>query len=76
VLAVRDGRIERVQVQTGLEGLTSTELTSGVGAGDVVLLNAAAATVQPGSRVRAALQPAALTEPAAASRRELPVQLD
>lgn len=76
VLAVRDGRIARVQVETGLEGLTSTELTSGVVAGEVVLLNAAAVTGKAGSRVRAALHPAALTEPAAASRRELPVQLD
>lgn len=76
VLAVRDGRIERVQVEAGLEGLTSTELTSGVEAGDLVLLDAAAVTVQPGSRVRTVLQPAALTDPGAASRRELPLQLD
>mgnify|MGYP005811171633 CR=1 FL=1 len=76
VLAVREGRIARIQVETGLQGLTSTEVISGVAAGDVVLLNAAAITARPGSRVRAALQSTALTDPATASRRELPVQLD
>jgi HlyD family secretion protein len=53
VLAVRDGRAQRVPVQLGLRGLTHAEVTGGVTAGDVVLADP---TFMPGHRVRARMQ--------------------
>ncbi len=50
VLAVREGRVERVTVRTGLRGLGRVEVLEGLSAGDFVL--PARAVVEPGARVR------------------------
>lgn len=69
---VADGRAARRQVQLGLRGLTETEITAGLQAGDWVLADAQAALAE-GDRVRIvpAGSPANL-----AARNELPVKLD
>lgn len=78
VLRVRDGRVSRVPVQLGLRGLSLSEVTAGLAAGDQVL--AGADTQQQlgdGKRVRVTLQQ--LPDPAdksAGQRGELPVRLD
>ena len=72
---VADGRATRRQVQLGLRGLTQTEVTSGLRAGDWILADAQA-TVAEGDRVRVVESdlPADATD--AATRKELPAQLD
>ena len=72
---VADGRATRRQVQLGLRGLTQTEVTSGLQAGDWILADAQA-TVAEGDRVRVVESdlPADATD--AATRKELPAQLD
>ena len=72
---VVDGRATRRQVQLGLRGLTQTEVTSGLQAGDWILADAQA-TVAEGDRVRVVESdlPADATD--AATRKELPAQLD
>ncbi len=74
---VDNGRAVRRQVQLGLRGLTQTEVTAGVQAGDWILADARAAMEQ-GDRVR--ISPSALPVGASAAdpatRQELPVQLD
>lgn len=69
---VANGRAARRQVQLGLRGLTETEVTAGLQAGDWVLADAQAVLEQ-GERVR--VVPAG---PGAdpATRKELPVKLD
>ena len=62
VLAVRNGRTQRVPVELGLRGLTRAEVIGGVTDGDVVLADP---TVIPAGRVRIRLQ----TEPLAPARR-------
>lgn len=69
---VVNGRATRRQVQLGLRGLTQTEVTAGLQAGDRVLADGQAALAQ-GDRVR--VVPAALTADPA-TRKELPVKLD
>ena len=69
---VANGRATRRQVQLGLRGLTQTEVTAGVQAGDWILADAQAALAQ-GDRVR--VVPTGLTVNAA-TRKELPVKLD
>jgi HlyD family secretion protein len=54
VLALRAGRVERVPIELGLEGLTMSEVTSGLAAGDIVL---AAPSVAAGRRARGDVQP-------------------
>ena len=69
VLAVQSGRAQPVVVQLGLRGLTQTEVTSGLAAGDVVLADPAFTA---GRRVRVALQ----SQPVAPERtanRDLPM---
>lgn len=69
VLAVRNGRAERVPVELGLRSLTLSEVVGGLVAGDVVLADP---TVAAGRRVRAAVQ----AQPVAAERaanRDLPL---
>src|SRR5690606_32333839 len=51
---VVNGRAERRKVTLGLRGLTSTEVTAGLQAGDIVLADGNAA-IEPGARVRAVL---------------------
>ncbi|MCC6069578.1 efflux RND transporter periplasmic adaptor subunit [Massilia sp. GCM10020059] len=69
---VANGRATRRQVQLGLRGLTETEVTSGLQAGDWVLADAQAALEQ-GDRVRVVAAGAG-ADPA--TRKELPVKLD
>ena len=52
VLAVRDGRAQRILVRLGLRGLTLTEVVSGLEVGDRVLLLQSAEDVAEGDRVR------------------------
>jgi HlyD family secretion protein len=68
VLAVRNGRTERVPVRLGLRGLAYAEVADGLAAGDVVLADP---TFAEGRRVRAVPQ----AEPVAATHgdRELPL---
>jgi HlyD family secretion protein len=76
VLAVRDGRLQRVPVRLGLAGLAMSEVTAGLVAKDRVLAGAGALTaIAEGDRVRVEFEsppPAG----ADASRRELPVKFD
>lgn len=76
VLAVRDGRLVRVPVTTGLAGLAMTEITAGIEAGDRVLAAADTVDLEEGSRLRVTLEalPDAATD--RASNRELPVRFD
>jgi HlyD family secretion protein len=76
VLAVRDGRIARVEVKLGLRGLAVSEILSGAAAGDSVLAGAPGVKLAVGSRVRAALQPLPGGTADAATRRELPVNFN
>lgn len=74
VLAVRDGRLQRVAVTLGLRGLAASEVTDGLAAGDHVLATAGAGALADGDRVRVTT----LQQPAenSSTRRELPVNLD
>ena len=74
VLAVRKGRIARLEVTLGLRGLAMTEILSGAAAGDSVLTAAAGVKRAAGSRARVSLQP--LPEADVATRRELPVSFN
>jgi HlyD family secretion protein len=76
VLAVRAGRVQRVPVQLGLRGLASSEVVQGLAAGDLVLAAASSVTVKPGARVRLRLEPPPAADGAAATRGELPVNLN
>jgi HlyD family secretion protein len=69
---VVNGRATRRQVQLGLRGLTETEVTAGLRAGDWILADAQAVLAQ-GDRVRVV---AAALATGPATRRELPVKLD
>lgn len=69
---VANGRATRRQVQLGLRGLTETEVTAGLQAGDWVLADGQAALAE-GGRVRVVSGGLAVN---AASRNELPVKLD
>jgi HlyD family secretion protein len=74
---VRDGRLRRVPVQTGLQGLAMSEVLSGLSAGDEVLAGAAGVAIAAGHRVRVSLEPLpAAGADAGASRRELPVNFN
>ena len=72
---VRAGKAVRTQVTLGLRGLTASEVTAGLKAGDLVLANGGAALVD-GQRVRADKQDVPTTGAADASRNELPVQFN
>jgi HlyD family secretion protein len=76
VLVVRNGRVQRVAVRTGLAGLAMSEVLEGIGAGDEVLAEAATVSLAPGARAR--VKPAALQASAdgGATRRELPATFD
>ena len=67
-----DGRATRRKVRLGLRGLTETEITAGLQAGDWILADGQAA-LEEGDRVRVVAR--GLTANAA-SRNELPVKLD
>jgi HlyD family secretion protein len=69
---VVNGRAMRRQVQLGLRGLTETEVTAGLRAGEWILADAQAALAQ-GERVRVV---AAALATGSATRGELPAKLD
>jgi HlyD family secretion protein len=69
---VANGRATRRKVQLGLRGLTETEVTAGLQAGDWILADGQAALEQ-GDRVRVVSSSLAVK---ASSRNELPVKLD
>jgi HlyD family secretion protein len=69
---VANGRATRRQVPLGLRGLTETEVTAGLRAGEWVLADAPSALAE-GERVRVV---AAAMGAGPATRRELPVKLD
>ena len=75
VWRVAGGRVERREVTLGLRGLTQTEITAGLAAGDWILADAHA-VVEEGDRVR--VDASALPGGAAdsATRKELPAKLD
>ena len=75
VWRVADGRAGRREVTLGMRGLTQTEITAGLQAGDWILADAQAA-LQEGDRVRvdASALPVAGADPA--TRKELPAKLD
>ena len=75
VWRVADGRAGRREVTLGMRGLTQTEITAGLQAGDWILADAPAA-LQEGDRVRvdASALPVAGADPA--TRKELPAKLD
>jgi len=72
---VADGRATRRQVQLGLRGLTQTEVTSGLRAGDWILADAQAAVAE-GDRVRVVAGSLPADAGDAATRKELPAKLD
>lgn len=75
VWRVAGGRVERREVTLGLRGLTQTEITAGLAAGDWILADAHA-VVEEGDRVRvdASALPGGAAE--SATRKELPAKLD
>ncbi len=72
---VVDGRAERREVMLGLRGLTSTEVTAGLQAGDIVLADGDAA-IEPGTRVRAVLDTSPAQAAERATRNEAPIPMD
>ena len=72
---VTEGRATRHQVQLGLRGLTQTEVTSGLRAGDWILADAQAAVAE-GDRVRVVAGSLPTDATDAATRKELPAKLD
>jgi HlyD family secretion protein len=79
VLLVRDGRVARIPVTTGLRGAMMTEVTEGLVAGDRVLADAANVALAEGARVRTHLlggAPATASAASPSTRRELPARLD
>lgn len=79
VLVVRDGRVVRLPVTTGLRGVTMTEVTEGLAAGDEVLADGARTGIAEGARVRTRLLgevPVTQGSAPPATDRELPVQLN
>ena len=72
---VADGRASRRQVRLGLRGLTQSEVTAGLRAGDWILADGRAALAD-GDRVRVVASDVPTDARAAATRKELPARLD
>ena len=72
---VRGGKAVRTRVRLGLRGLTASEVTAGVKAGDIVLADASTSLAD-GQRVRVDKQKAPAAGRGDASRNELPVQFN
>lgn len=72
---VVDGRATRRRVRLGLRGLTQTEITAGLRAGDRVLADGQA-PVQEGDRVRVMASEPGVAASDAATSKELPAKLD
>ncbi|MDX1554671.1 MAG: efflux RND transporter periplasmic adaptor subunit [Xanthomonadales bacterium] len=75
VWLVDDGRAIRREVQLGLRGLTSTEVTRGLQAGDWVLADARA-EIEQGDRLRVAATDLPVDATDSGTRKELPMALD
>lgn len=75
VWLVDDGRAIRREVQLGLRGLTSTEVTGGLQAGDWVLADARA-EIEEGDRLRVAATELPVDATDSGTRKELPMALD
>ncbi|MEN9310911.1 MAG: hypothetical protein RLY77_1036 [Pseudomonadota bacterium] len=75
VWVVRGGKAMHIQVTLGLRGLTASEVTRGLRAGDVVLADGGADLAE-GQRVRIRAQGAPLAGTAEASRNEVPVRFN
>ena len=75
VWRVAGGRVERREVTLGLRGLTQTEITAGLEAGDWILADANA-VVEEGDRVRVAASALPGGAAESATRKELPAKLD
>ena len=75
VWRVAGGRVERREVTLGLRGLTQTEITDGLEAGDWILADAQA-VVEDGDRVRVAASALPGGADDSATRKELPAKLD
>jgi HlyD family secretion protein len=77
VLAVRNGRVQRIEVKLGLKSLALTEVTDGLQAGDTVLAGAASQLeLKDGKRVRVTNVKLPDAPSSSDSRRELPVQFN
>lgn len=75
VWRVANGRLMRRQVELGLRGLTSTEVTAGLQSGDWILADGAA-QVSEGDRVRLVANALPHEAVDTATRKELPARLD
>ena len=75
VWRVADGRAGRREVTLGMRGLTHTEITAGLQAGDWILADANAA-IEEGDRVRVAASDLQAGGADPATRKELPAKLD
>lgn len=75
VWRVANGRLMRRQVELGLRGLTSTEVTAGLQSGDWILADGAA-QVSEGDRVRLVANALPREAVDTATRKELPARLD
>lgn len=75
VWRVANGRVMRRQVELGLRGLTSTEVTAGLQSGDWILADGAA-QVSEGDRVRLVANALPHEAVDTATRKELPARLD
>lgn len=77
VLRVREGKLQRVDVELGLRGTVLSEISAGLARGDLVLVDPVSGLTA-GTRIRAVRSPLPVSENAAddSSRNELPVQFD
>lgn len=77
VLRVHEGKLQRVDVELGLRGTVLSEISAGLAAGDLVLVDPATGMLE-GTRIRTVSSPMPSGESAAdaSSRNELPVQFD
>jgi len=75
VWVVDDGRAVRRQVELGLRGLTHSEVSAGLAAGDWVLADAGAAIAE-GERVRVVAAGAPANATNSGTRNELPMKMD
>ena len=77
VVRVHQGKLQRVDVELGLRGTVLSEISAGLAAGDLVLVDPATGLLE-GTRIRTVNSPMPSGESAAdaSSRNELPVQFD
>ncbi len=73
VLTIEGGRVKRVTITLGLRGLALSQVSSGLKAGDWVVLDVHA---KEGERVRVSRQPLPLSQSASTTRKETPVKFN